>query len=222
MLHEEARWWRRVLDGIPPSELYPMLNVGSSTEAFRTVAQPYIDAELFRPAREQGYQVVHLDTKAELGVDIIGDLTNPAFRERVAAMRFSSVVCSHLLEHVSVQARAPICAAIAQILPKGGYAFVSCPRRFPFHPDPIDTGFRPTAHELAALFPGMDLAVGAEVLGETHLQRLRHEPFFGLKEFVKLLLPFYKPAAWRVNVGYFRYLFRRLSSTCVVLRKAAS
>jgi hypothetical protein len=65
MLHEEARWWRCVIDRIGPSSLYPMLNVGSSTEHFRTVAQPYIDRHLFRSAREAGQTVIHLDTKEE-------------------------------------------------------------------------------------------------------------------------------------------------------------
>jgi hypothetical protein len=201
MLHEEARWWRRVIDRIGPSSLYPMLNVGSSTEHFRTVAQPYIDRHLFRPAREAGQTVIHLDTKEDAGVDLVGDLTD---------------------EHVGEDTRAPICSAIAKVLPKGGYVFVSCPRRFPYHPDPIDTGFRPTAAALAALFPGMALVASEEVFGDTYLQRLWQRPYQGAKQVVKLFLPFYKPRAWLVNLGYFGYLFRRFSSTCVVLRKAAA
>jgi hypothetical protein len=219
MLHEEALWWQQVMNGIPPSRLYPMLNVGSSTEHFRTVSQPYIDACLFQPARKAGHRVVHLDTKDDVGVDVVGDLTDPTFRDRLRAMRFNSVICSHLLEHVNIEARAPICAAICQVLPPGGHAFLSCPRRYPYHPDPIDTGFRPTPEELASLLPGMALLMGEEVFGGTYLQQLRHEPYAGTKEVVKLLLPFYKPRAWRVNAGYFGYLFRRFSSTCVVLRK---
>jgi hypothetical protein len=222
MLHEEARWWRRVIDRIGPSSLYPMLNVGSSTEHFRTVAQPYIDRHLFRPAREAGQTVIHLDTKEDAGVDIVGDLTAQAFRDQLARMNFNSVFCSHLLEHVGEDMRVPICSAIAKVLPKGGYVFVSCPRRFPYHPDPIDTGFRPTTADLAALFPGMVLVASEEVFGDTYLQRLWQQPYQGAKQVVKLLLPFYKPRAWLVNLGYFGYLFRRFSSTCVVLRKEAA
>jgi hypothetical protein len=221
MLHEEARWWRQVMDAIQPSLLYPMLNVGSSTEHFRTVQQPFIDIYLFHPAREKGQRVVHLDTKQDVGVNLVGDITEDSFREKLVKMSFNSVFCSHLLEHVDQDTRKPICAAIAHLLPRGGYVFVSCPRRYPYHPDPIDTGFRPTTADLAALFPGMTVIVSQEVFGETYFRQLWRRHDRGAKELAKLFLPFYKPHSWWVNVGYFAYLFRRFSSSCVVLRKEA-
>lgn len=221
MLQQEAQWWRHIIDELEPSLLYPMLNVGSSTGHFRTVEQPYIDLYLFRPAREKGHKVVHLDTKDNVGVDIVGDLTKESFRETLAAMNFNSVFCSHLLEHVAEDARVPICAAISRVLPKGGYLFISCPHRFPYHPDPIDTRFRPTTDDLMALFPGTLVVASKEVFGGTYLQRLCEQPRQGVREMVKLFLPFYKPHYWVVNLGYFMYLFRHFSSSCVVLRKKA-
>ena len=219
MLPEEAQWWRHVMDEIEPSLLYPMLNVGSSTEHFRTVEQPFIDTYLFRPAREGSQRVVHLDTKDDVGVDIVGDLTEESFRERLMAMNFNSVFCSHLLEHVAGDTRKPICSAISQVLPRGGYLFVSCPRRYPYHPDPIDTRFRPTTEDLAVLFPGMLVVTREEVVGETYFRQLWGRPDRGAREVAKLFLPFYKPHGWWVNLGYFAYLFRHFSSSCVVLRK---
>jgi Methyltransferase domain len=222
MLHEEARWWRHVMDAIHPSLLYPMLNVGSSTEYFRSVQQPFIDIYLFRQARGEGHKVVHLDTKDDIGVDIVGDLTLESFQVRLAEMNFNSVFCSHLLEHVPEDARKPICSAMTRVLPKGGYLFVSCPRSFPYHPDPIDTRFRPTTEDLAQLFPGTLVVASKVVLGETYLRRLWGRPDRGAKEIAKLCLPFYKPNGWWVTLGYFAYLFRHFSSTCVVLRKRAN
>jgi hypothetical protein len=219
MLPQEARWLRHVMDDIGPSHLYPMLNVGSSTEYFRTVDQPFIDAYIFRPAREQGQSIVHLDTKNDVGVDIVGDLTDEAFRTRLAETNFNSVLCSNLLEHVSEDTRKDICSAMAQVLPKGGYLFVTCPRKFPYHPDPIDTRFRPTVQDLAALFPGMLMVTGEEVVGETYLHRLWGRADRGAKEIVKLFMPFYKPYWWRVNLGYFSFLGRHFTASCVVLRK---
>src|SRR5690349_9877887 len=165
MLLQEAEWWRGALEAIDPASLYPMLNVGSSTARFRTVEQPFIDEILFRPIKEQGRSVIHLDTKADPGVDIVGDVTEEDFRNRLMGMGFKSVFCSHLLEHVPDATRTPLCAAITRLLPNGGFAFISCPRRFPYHPDPIDTRFRPTAAELAALFPGTVLTSSSEVFG---------------------------------------------------------
>jgi hypothetical protein len=56
-----------------------------------------------------------------------------------------------VLEHVVD--RPAFANAITALLPKGGRALVTVPNRFPYHPDPIDTNYRPTPEELRALFP---------------------------------------------------------------------
>ena len=43
MLLEEARWLNRHLSKLSPNDLYPMCNIGSSTEHYRQVEQPYIE-----------------------------------------------------------------------------------------------------------------------------------------------------------------------------------
>lgn len=50
MLIEEAQWFGRIIGLIGADVIYPMLNVGSSTEEFRKVDQPYIDEYLFKPS----------------------------------------------------------------------------------------------------------------------------------------------------------------------------
>src|SRR5262249_42718820 len=128
---------------------------------FREVEQPWIDRYLFRPPRQLGHEIVHLDQKEEPGVDLAGDLYDDAFRARVAAMSFRSVLCSNLLEHVTD--REEIAEMLTAVLPPQGFLFPSCPRRSPYHPDPIDTMFRPDLDELARLFPGADRIEGAVV-----------------------------------------------------------
>lgn len=44
-------------------------------------------------------------------------------------------------------------ANIAAIIPEGGFLIVSVPRVFPYHPNPIDNGFRPSTGDLKRLFP---------------------------------------------------------------------
>jgi hypothetical protein len=41
------------------------------------------------------------------------------------------------------------------LIPDGGRALITVPNRFPYHPDPIDTGYRPTTKEISSLFPDM-------------------------------------------------------------------
>src|ERR1035437_10160268 len=137
MLIEEAAWFANQLAGFAPSEVFPMCNVGSSTKAFRTQQQPWIEQLLFRPASLRGGSVTHLDMKAAPGVDLVMDLAAPEFRAVVSRMQFKSVFCSNLLEHV-IQ-RDAICRTLLSIISAGGYLFISVQFCFPYHPDPIDT-----------------------------------------------------------------------------------
>ncbi|MDQ6884406.1 MAG: methyltransferase type 11 [Candidatus Dormibacteraeota bacterium] len=156
MLVAEARWFAKQIDGLrQQTALFPMLNLGSHTEVFRRREQPWIDREIFAPLRRRGEVVVHADIQNALGIDLVGDLLDPSFFHRVKSMGFRSLLCSNLLEHV--QERAAFCAAAAGILEPGARLLLSVPYRFPYHPDPIDTRYRPTPLELAAAFPNTAL-----------------------------------------------------------------
>ncbi len=194
-----------------------MCNIGSSTGEFRTVHQPWIDKFIFLPAREKGLVVKHMDIKAEDGVDIVGDLADPKFLEELRQMQFKSVFCSNLLEHVTD--KQPICNALLEMLPSGGLLFVSCPKGYPFHPDPIDTMFRPTVEELHALFPGTKVREGEEVEAETFTDVLNARPGGYAKWMGRMLMPFYNYSSWKRQLGYWPYLNKPFSATCVILQK---
>jgi hypothetical protein len=150
MLGQEARWIGRVLERIPAASLGPVLNVGSHTEHFRTREQPWIDRHVFKPLRARGVEVIHTDLRDAPGVDLSGDLTDPAFQARLRGLGVRSVLCCNVLEHIAEPA--DIAASLSAIVPDGGYVVVTVPHRFPYHPDPIDTMYRPRPEELAALF----------------------------------------------------------------------
>lgn len=160
MLIPEARWFAAAMKAVRDDDLFPMLNVGSQSRRFREQQQPWLDHYIFGPLRQRG-QVVHSDIQHEEGVDLVGDLTDDAFREQLRALRFRSVVCTNLLEHV--EKRAQIAATLTEVVEPGGRLFISVPYRFPYHPDPIDTMYRPTPEELAGLFPGTVVQSGAVV-----------------------------------------------------------
>jgi hypothetical protein len=217
MLIQEAHWFKQQLASLEPAQVFPMCNVGSSTAAFRTRDQPWIEEAIFAPIARQGYVVKHLDAKPAPGVDIIGDLGDPEFRKQISCMEFKSAFCSNLLEHV-VQ-RDAICRTLVSIIPSGGYLFISVPFSFPYHPDPVDTGFRPSVEELAALFVGTRLVRSAIVTGDAFLKLRRRDPIVFALTLIRCLFPFYKPVCWWRNRGYVTWFFRRVSASCVVLRK---
>jgi len=220
MLKVEARWIAARLAAIPDDELFPLLNVGSSTHEFRTRTQPYVDDTIFAPLRARGGAVVHLDVKRDPGVDLVGDLADPAFLDELAAMRFKSVLICNLFEHVAE--RAPICEAILHIVAPGGYVIVTGPHDYPYHEDPIDTMFRPTVDEMAAHFPDTRVVAGA-ILDAGNWRQWDPAERGGqtlARAVLRLLMPFYRPAKWRGLARQAPYLFKHASAFGVVLQRA--
>ncbi len=221
MLIEEAKWLSQKISLLDPSAIFPMLNIGSSTETHRKIVQPWIDEYIFKPAERKG-QILCLDKKRAPGVDIVGDLSETPFLKKLSKMQFNSVLCSNLLEHIPN--RNEIGQAIASLVPKGGYLFVSCPYRYPYHPDPIDTLFRPNIKELSSIFPNTHIIYGEIVICRTYLDYLTHSPIGSpivfAKSILRLFLPFHKPKEWLSALYRFPWLFKNFSATCLVLKKS--
>ncbi len=217
MLPEEARWLGQRLAGLPNTAVEPLINVGSSTGKFVTQDQPWIDRHLFAPARERGLGVVNIDIKSAPGVDLVGDVCDPAFRARVAAVGGRALMCTNLLEHVRDPGE--IASALTALIPKHGYLLISGPKSYPWHADPIDTLFRPDVDELARLFPGTELVAGEVVCSGTYWDWLGRSPIGLLRAFGRLMLPFYFPRGWWSSLLKLGWFFRPFSATCVVLRK---
>jgi SAM-dependent methyltransferase len=159
MLVREATWMGQAILRTGLVAGARVLNVGSSTGRFRTVEQPWVDTKVFEPLRDLGVDVVHLDLKPAEGVDLIGDLLDPAFRDGLKG-GWDVAICSNLLEHL--EDRASLLEVLPVLVKPGGWLVVTVPCRFPFHPDPIDTMYRPDPGELVR-----DLQAHA---GEVHLE----------------------------------------------------
>jgi SAM-dependent methyltransferase len=152
-------------------DVSPLLNLGSSTRAFREVDKPHIHARLFAPLAAAGVAVFHSDVKAGDGVDLSGDILDPAVCAALAARGFRCVLMSNLLEHVRDPAAViAVCEAIAG---PGGLILATVPSSYPYHADPIDTGYRPSPADLAAAFTRSELLHAEEIEGQTYAERLR-------------------------------------------------
>ena len=78
----------------------------------------------------------------------------------------AALLIANLLEHV--RDRAAVAAACEEIVGPGGLILATVPSSFPYHADPIDTGYRPSPGELAAAFPGSAPLLAEEVTGRTY------------------------------------------------------
>lgn len=225
MLIPEANWFAAQLALRANAELAPLLNLGSQSLTFRTQTQPWLDRRVFAPLRARGVAVVHSDLQADEGVDLVGDLTDPGFLDHLRSLRFRSVICSNLLEHVERPDR--IAAAVAAAVEPGGLLFLSVPYRFPYHADPIDTMFRPSPAELASLFPTTTILeeriLPCGNLTTYALGRLFLSPWKFLRD-AAARTPHAASGAPAVvqppsALTKLPWLFRRFRITCLVLRK---
>jgi hypothetical protein len=222
MLKNEAIWFRDTFRKYSDADVFPMLNIGSHTEEFRTKEQPWVDKYIFAPPRNRGQKIVHTDIRNAPGVDLVGDLTDPAFLQTLASMRFKSVFCSNLLEHVVNRSEIGSCCVSA--LSPGGFLFVSCPHTFPYHPDPIDTMFRPTGAELAACFAGTELVTEARVRCGNLTTYLLGRALGSPSAIAKMLFARKKQTVKQTSDGmsarqWLPWLVKPFYQTCIVLRK---
>ncbi|MEA2573870.1 MAG: hypothetical protein QOH93_1168 [Chloroflexia bacterium] len=160
MLIEEARWLQEKLRELAPGPGSVLLDIGSSTEYFRRMDQPYIDYYIFRPLRHAGVKIVHVDSRSGDGVDVIADIADRESEAIIAQLpRGEIVLCSNMLEHVLD--REMVTRRLELLTKRGGHLIVTVPHVYHYHEDPIDTMFRPSNTELEALFSRQAFSVTA-------------------------------------------------------------
>jgi len=218
MLVEEAKWIREQLINSFKKEDFPILNLGSSTEEFRTKSQKHIQNEIFSYLEKNNFKVIHCDIKKSNGIDIVGDINNKKFREKIKKLNIKSVICSNLLEHVSNPLE--ICKSINEILPKNGKLILTTPYQFPFHKDPIDTMFRPTINDLKVMFKEFDMISEKLVVSKNNFFKIlkSNKKYFFLM-ILRWLIPFYKFSEWKLFVKDLFEMNKNFSASCVLLFK---
>ena len=219
MLVNEARWIGKTLSRIQAVELTPILNVGSATADFRQKVQPWIDKEIFAPLKGRGVQVEHTDIQEGAGVDLPGDLSDNSFVMRLAARRYRSLLCCNLLEHVNEPAE--VAATLETMVVAGGYLVVTVPRSFPYHPDPIDTMFRPDVAELSELFRDCRLLQGATLDCGTGWDYVDRNPIVMVSKIRRRLSTLKDHGGVSGSTSFLPWLFRTFKQTCVLLQKSS-
>ncbi len=206
MFIEESLWIRSALEKLDLPAGSKVLDVGSSNEGFRKIRKPHIDKNVFLPLRERGLDVKHLDMNESDGVDIVCDF-DKCDPVKFIGYRFDLVICGNMLEHVSD--RKKMGKKILDLVKDKGYLLVTVPNVYGYHPDPIDTGYRPSPKELAGLFASLEPGISVISSGV-----------------VKVLDPAHYPCLRSDNIGVriselFKYhiLRRRWKTTCALFQK---
>jgi len=220
MLPTEAKWIGEVLGKIESAALSPVLELGSSTPDFRRHQQPYIYELIDRPLAERGIKFIHCDSKADVGIDISGNIFDRDVQAKMRAIAPRCILCCNIFEHVTDRrAFAAICDSLLEPL---AYLLVTVPRSYPLHPDPIDTYFRPTPAGIHALFPGYELLESAVVCGASYGSQLMSKPAAlprTLWSIVKNLLRPRRSREWLVLNHRLLWTCRRYKVSAALMRK---
>jgi SAM-dependent methyltransferase len=221
MFDSESRWVGDRLAAYPAPQISPLINVGSSTAEFRETAQPWTEHNIFTPLHQRGVEIVHLDARAGAGIDIRANILDEADFARIGSGRYRALLCCNILEHVRDPGE--FARRCALLVAPGGVIVVTVPRSYPRHGDPIDTLYRPTPDEAAALFPDTSI-VAAEILdtGESYRDAVRRAPWLLLRHVARLPVPFLDFEKWRASMQKPYWLFHNYEVSAVVLRRRDS
>ena len=212
MFEAEAVWLEKLLRQWEPERLSPLLNVGSSTRDFREAVQPWTERQLFAPLRQRGIKLIHLDSRDGEGIDIRADILSGADLPKIMALRPKAILCCNILEHV----REPevLARRCLGIVGPGGLIFVTVPKSYPHHRDPIDTMFRPGPDELADLFRPAVMRKGDVVdVGESYRAQVRRRPWILLRHVLRFPFPFIGFENWKRSMGKLYWLAHNYSIT---------
>jgi SAM-dependent methyltransferase len=201
----------------PVEELSPLLNIGSSTLEFRTKSQPWVDELLIRPLVERGIKVVHVDIREGDGIDIRADLLKDDDYALLKAQKPKAVLLCNILEHV-VDPATFARRAFDLLLP-GGRLYVTVPNSYPHHNDPIDTMFRPSPEEVAALAPEAELDGGEVIETGSYWDELKKRPWIITRQIFRAPFPFLGFTKWKRSMKKLYWLAYPYKVTLAVLRR---
>jgi hypothetical protein len=218
MRRQEAAWIGEKLRALEGERV--VLNLGSGSKRFREVSKPYIDREIFDPLARRGARVVHADLKSGEGIDISGDLFDPAVQARLRELRADAVLACNILEHLPRDSRERFAAVLDSLLPAGAVLVITVPYSYPYHADPIDTLYRPSPKELCAQFPGYEVLDACTIESESYGDEfVAGGPLRMARKLLRMLFPFVRPKRWLSHAHRMLWLFRPYVLSGVVLRK---
>ena len=219
MHRNEAAWLAERLGKFDADTLSPVLDLGSSTREYREVRQPWIEERLFGPLRRRSVRVVHVDRREGEGIDIAADVLDDKDFNRLKALGARAVLCCNMMEHVP--SAAELAGRCLELIPEGGHVFATVPLSYPRHNDPIDTLFRPTPDEVAALFDGAAVVERQVVVVGSYREQVAARPWILFRHVLRFPFPFVDFGKWKRSMTKLRWLWSPYLQSCVVLRKTA-
>lgn len=225
MRKEEASWIHESLQSLildsQPATIRLILNLGCGTRESREIHKPYIQSMTIDPLLKLGAQVVHSDLIQAPGIDLSGNIFDPDFIEVLKKLQPNFIYFCNILEHLPRHLRIRVPFILNEILQSDGYLVITAPYSYPYHPDPIDTMYRPSIDELSALFPTYSVLAASEMNCGSYLEELKRSSTFRIfRKVVRLFFPFIHLNRWLSHAHRFLWIARPYKISCVMLKKS--
>ena len=196
-----------------------ILDIGSSTGRYRAEKPQF--RHLHEAIVAVGGAYIGLDLKDADGVDLVGDVTTASTLCEIKKMAPKVVLLNNVLEHLEDPWK--VLQDVWEAIPNDGVLVVSVPMSYPYHPDPIDTMFRPCPEEIVTALMGATSVVAKVLEDRTLLSRWGSRGAgYMLYRICRSLAKFaFKSAFDSKHLLYsdFRWFFRRVSVSLVAVEK---
>jgi len=186
-----------------------VLNLGCGDVSRLARTKPWVHEHVFKPLADDGARVMHADAMPFPGVDVVCDLAAPDALEFVrGTARPRLFVLANVLEHVPSDARSGMLRKIEASMDQGDSLLITAPYDYPYHPDPIDTLYRPDPAELERL---VDLNWVEEAIvdcGSFREEFARMSFPKKVRKLLKVLWVFQKPSSYLKGAHRLLFLFK--------------
>lgn len=209
MLVEESLWLKEKISLLNLNLGDRILNVGSWDKIFREQKQPHIHTNIITPLLKKGVTILNTDCYSSTWIDIVGDLNDKDFIQRLKGAEYKWILCSNVLEHLLEPKK--IMDILSWLVQPWCFLIITVPSNFPYHPDPIDNRFRPSIIDLQKNFPEFKLIYWEIVESKVSiLKKWRRS--------IRKILSVWSPN-WKYHILDFFKNIKNYSACCIVLQK---
>jgi hypothetical protein len=197
---------RKTLNKVHPRSC---INLGSGNIEHLARKKPWIINNVFAVLESNNCTIYHADIQSWPGVDFTIDLLKIEslnFCEDLLQPRI--FILANVLEHIPSQLRSEVLENILSLMASNDLLVITVPHAYPFHPDPIDTMYRPTAKELTNLLPLTWLDASTVDAGSFRDDLRGMNPWKKLRKIAKPLWPFRRFSKYISDLHRLTFLFR--------------
>jgi len=196
-----------------------VINLGSGDIHKLKKDKPWVFKHVFDPLTKKSL-VIHADIDSFNGACQVCDLTKfDALDFIKSTPRPRLFILANVLEHVPKKSVKIILSKIFKAMNKGDFFLITAPYRYPYHPDPIDSMYRPGPMAITKLIPLTWLDMKIIECGSFKEEFSKMNLSKKIRKILKLFFIFQSINNYLRNAHRLLYLFQSYKITMVLGKK---